>query len=113
MDVPVAGSLQAPQPGARARFRPRYLRLNKQPPHDGEDFVPTQNQGCGLFAPHPVYKRQRVIDGIEAAGYRLIDRWDVPKRSFFLPGHPDKSFGWYSGLYFQARETPAVGDAAG
>jgi putative methyltransferase (TIGR04325 family) len=99
---------------ARARFRPRYLVLNKLPLHDGEGFVSTQNLGGGLFAPHHVYNRQRFIDGIEAAGYSLIDRWDVPERSFYLPGHPDKSFGWYSGLCFKVQEDgPGNASASG
>lgn len=99
---------------ARARFRPRHLLLNKLPLYDGEDFVSTQNLGCGLFAPHHVYNRQGFIDGIEAAGYRLIDRWDVPERSFFLPGHPDKSFGWYSGLCFRVQDdAPGNAPASG
>ena len=87
-----------------ARFRPRYLLLNKLPLYDREDFVSTQNLGHGLFAPLHVYNRAKLVEGIDSLGYALVDQWQVPERYFFLPGHPDKSFGWYSGLCFMAQQ---------
>ena len=82
------------------KFRPRYVLLNKLPLYDGEDFVSTQVLAQGSFAPLYVYNRARLVERIQSVGYSLVDEWQVPERSFFLPGHPDKSFGWYSGLCF-------------
>ena len=85
-----------------ARFRPKYVLLNKLPLYDGEDFVSTQGLGPGSFTPLYVYNRARLVDGITSLGYALVDHWQVPERYFFLPGYPEKSFGWYSGLCFMA-----------
>lgn len=87
---------------ARCERRPNHILLNKLPLHDGADFVSTQHICAGAFAPHHVFNRARFIASIEQQGYRLVDAWDVPDRTFFMPGHPDKSFDTYSGLHFQA-----------
>lgn len=87
---------------ARSKRKPKHIILNKLPLYAGEDFVSTQNIGEGSFSPHFVYNRERYIRNIEAEGYRLIDAWDVPERSLHVPGHPERSFRKYSGLYFRA-----------
>lgn len=86
---------------AQARRRPQHVLLNKLPLHEGDDFVSTQNIGHGCFVPHRVYNRARYVAGIEALGYRLVDSWDVPERSFIIPGQPAASFDAYTGLYFR------------
>ena len=83
--------------------RPKHILLNKLPLHDGPDVVSTQNIGGGAFTPHHVYNRQAYVKAIECLGYELVDAWEVPERSFFVPGEPAKSFDCYSGLYFRAR----------
>lgn len=80
---------------------PAHVILNKLPLYEGEDFVSTQNIGKGAFAPHYVYNRDRLVSDIEGEGYRLADAWEVPERSLYLPGHPEKSFDKYSGLYLR------------
>lgn len=87
---------------AACRHRPEYFILNKLPLYDGDDFVSAQNIGKHSFAPQYVYNRQRLVTDIEGTGYRLVDSWEVPECSFYLPGHPEKSFNKYSGLYFCA-----------
>ncbi|RZI83552.1 MAG: methyltransferase, TIGR04325 family [Rubrivivax sp.] len=86
----------------RCQRRPNHILLNKLPLHNGDDFVSTQHICAGAFAPHHVFNRAKFIESVEREGYRLVDAWDVPDRSFFMPGHPDKSFDTYSGLHFQA-----------
>ncbi len=95
----------------RCAARPRHLLLNKLPLYAGEDFVTAQNIGEGCYAPVYVYNRDRLVRDIEALGYRLRDEWAVHERAFDLPGHPERSFPSFSGLYFdmapaQAGETP-------
>jgi putative methyltransferase (TIGR04325 family) len=79
---------------------PKYIILNKLPLYDGDDFVVTQNIGEGCFAPSYVYNRGRLIKEIEDCGYHLLASWDAPERKFHLPGHPERSFGCFSGLCF-------------
>jgi putative methyltransferase (TIGR04325 family) len=101
-----AGSLQyfeSARPGdllKQCARRPRHILLNKIPLYAGEDFVTTQNIDQGSFTPLHVYNRRRYIREIEAMGYALEDQWPVHERSLYLPGHPEKSFPCFSGLYF-------------
>ncbi|VTU41287.1 hypothetical protein H4CHR_06022 [Variovorax sp. PBS-H4] len=86
----------------RSKAMPMHLLLNKLPLYDGDDFVTTQNIGEGCFAPLHVFNRDRLIRSVEALGYTLRDRWLVHERSLYLPGYPERSFPFFSGLYFAA-----------
>jgi len=87
--------------------RPGHIIFNKLPLYAGEDFVTAQNVGERSYAPTYVYNDARFIAAVERVGYRLVDRWDVQERSFYLPGHPERSFKSFSGLYFSATDTDA------
>lgn len=89
---------------AKAAKMPGHILLNKMPLYRGADFVTAQNLGAGSFAPYYVYNDADVIDEIEQAGYRLVDRWDVPERQLYVPDHPERAIRKFSGLYFQRRE---------
>jgi putative methyltransferase (TIGR04325 family) len=80
---------------------PDHVILNKLPLYDGDDFVVTQNIGPGVYAPAYVYNRARFLEQVNGAGYELVDAWEVPERSFYLPGHPERCFPSFSGLYFR------------
>ncbi|MEJ7688573.1 MAG: methyltransferase, TIGR04325 family [Variovorax sp.] len=84
----------------RCIVRPKHILLNKLPLYHGEDFVTTQNIGHGSFAPLHVYNRARLIRDIRLLGYTLRDWWAVHERSMDIPGHPERSFPTFSGLYF-------------
>lgn len=86
----------------RCAGMPAHVLLNKVPLYEGDDFVTTQNIGQGCFAPLHVFNRQRFIRDITAAGYALMDQWSVYERSLYLPGHPERSFASFGGLYFAA-----------
>ena len=90
----------------RCETRPRHLLLNKLPLYAGEDFVTTQNLGTGCFSPVHVYNRARFIKDIEDLGYTLRDHWEVNERSLYVPGHSERCFGSFSGLYFLANDLP-------
>src|SRR4051812_22234190 len=47
------------------------------------------------------------VERIEAVGYTLRDAWPVPERALYVPLHPERSFGCFSGLYFRADRVPA------
>jgi putative methyltransferase (TIGR04325 family) len=87
---------------AACKKRPTHFILNKLPLYGGDDFVSAQNIGKNSFAPQYVYNRKRFLTDIESVGYHLVDSWEVPECSFYLPGHPEKSFRKFSGLYFCA-----------
>lgn len=101
-----AGSLQYMEDGrpaallGRCAGMPAHLLLNKVPLYGGDDYVCTQNIGDGCFVPVQVSNRERFVQGIEARGYVLRDQWEVHERSLYLPGHPERSFPTFSGLYF-------------
>jgi len=103
-----AGALQYMEDGRPAELlkrsadMPRHLLLNKMPLFEGDDFVTTQNIGEGCFSPLHVFNRERFIRDIEALGYTLRDHWPVHERSMYLPGHPERSFPSFTGLYFVA-----------
>lgn len=95
--------IETAQPDAllsKCRRLPTHILFNKIPLYDGEDFVAAQNIGEQSFAPYFVYGRRQFVLNIERFGYRLIASWAVPERSLYLPGHPEKSFSNFSGLYF-------------
>jgi putative methyltransferase (TIGR04325 family) len=102
-----AGALQYVDGGmpaslvGRCPHPPRHLLLNKMPVYEGEDFVTTENIGHGRFAPHHVYNRERLVGGMRARGYELVDSWGVPERRLTIPMHPSRSIRSYSGFYFR------------
>ena len=97
----------------RCLMRPKHILLNKLPLCPGDDYVTTQNIGSGSFAPLHVFNRSRYIEEIEAIGYTLWDKWDVPERSLFLPGFPERSLPSFTGLYFvDSQRPPLPGNAA-
>jgi putative methyltransferase (TIGR04325 family) len=87
---------------------PEHVILNKLPLYDGDEFVVTQNIGPGIYAPAYVYNRARFLEQVKGEGYELVDGWEVPERSFYLPGHPERCFQSFSGLYFRRIDTPAA-----
>ena len=103
-----AGSLQyieAPPFGASLAalcVRPRHLLLNKLPLYEGKQIVTLQNGGPA-FHPQYVFNRKDFIDSVCAAGYELIDQWDVPSHPGRIPFHPEASFRSHTGLYFRFR----------
>ncbi|SFN29036.1 hypothetical protein [Variovorax sp. OV329] len=70
------------------------------PLYDGEDFVTAQNLGDSCFAPVHIFNRARFVESILAQGYVLRDEWAVFERAFYLPGHAQRSFPCFAGLYF-------------
>jgi putative methyltransferase (TIGR04325 family) len=85
---------------ARAKTKPPHILLNKIPLCAGDDFVSLQNIGSG-FAPHYVWNRGELVGRFERLGYRLVDEWKVPERTFRIFDDPVRSFGPYSGVYLR------------
>jgi putative methyltransferase (TIGR04325 family) len=85
---------------ARLTEKPRHVILNKLPLYDGEQFVTLQNSGA-IVTPLYAFNRGDFVKSMERLSYRLIDSWDVPGYSCFVPFHPGKHVPVYSGLYFR------------
>jgi putative methyltransferase (TIGR04325 family) len=81
--------------------RPSHLLLNKLPLHDGQSFVTLQNGGPHFIAQH-IFNRADFVRSVESVGYRLVDAWDDPMHSCWIPFHAERSVPAYSGLYFRA-----------
>ena len=85
---------------ARLAAKPRHVILNKLPLYDGEQFVTLQNSGA-IVTPLYAFNRGDFVKAMERLSYRLIDSWDVPGYTCFVPFHPGKHVPVYSGLYFR------------
>lgn len=83
------------------QIRPRHILINTTPIYDGPSFVTIQNIGS-VYCPYRVFNRAEIVQGLDAAGYELVDSWRK-ERKFRIPKHPERSFDHYSGLYFRLR----------
>jgi putative methyltransferase (TIGR04325 family) len=80
--------------------KPGHILLNKLPLCAGEPFVTLQNAGL-MSLPQHVFKRSSFLDSFRALGYEVVDEWEVPAISCYVPFHPDKSVPSYSGCYLR------------
>ncbi len=79
--------------------KPRRIILNKVPLTDGEPFVTLQTLVL-TAVPYHIFGRRKFLSYFEAAGYRLIDEWDVPELAVDLPFHPKRTIAALTGLCF-------------
>ncbi|MDQ6674580.1 MAG: TIGR04325 family methyltransferase [Chloroflexota bacterium] len=89
------------------RCQPRHLLLNKLPLYDGEPFVTLQNGGP-VFAPQHVFNRAELLGALQNLGYELVNAWDVPGFSCFVPFQAGRAVRTYSGLYLRLASTGAT-----
>lgn len=83
----------------KMKHSPRHVIINNTPIYDGAGYITLQNIGS-VYCPYRIFNRGELVDAIEKEGYRFVDSWSKP-RPVHIPGHPDKSFTGYCGLYFQ------------
>jgi putative methyltransferase (TIGR04325 family) len=84
----------------RLREKPEHLIINKTPMRHGEQFVTLQALGTA-FCPYHIFNRTTFVNSICDTGYELIDSWDNPEVSCYIPLYPEHSVPVYSGLYFR------------
>jgi putative methyltransferase (TIGR04325 family) len=77
---------------------PQHVIINNTPMYDGPGYITLQNIGSA-YCPYRIFNRAEIVNSIEQEGYRLMDSWSKPRR-VHVPGHREKSFTGYSGLYF-------------
>jgi len=79
---------------------PRHILFNKLPLTAGEEFCTLQNFGPAV-APYRIFSEQTFLADLEAAGYRLRDRWRVFEVSVEIPFHPEKYLATTHGFYVE------------
>lgn len=84
----------------RLRKRPRHLLINRTPLSDSGSFVTLNNLGPSVCA-YRIWDRKQFIQSFEALGYSLVDKWDTPEFSCYIPFHPERWIRAYSGMYFR------------
>lgn len=80
--------------------KPRHLLFNKLPLYDGPGFVTLQNGGP-VFLPQYIFNKEQFLGSLRRLGYRVVDAWQVPGFSCYIPLHPDRTVHAYTGLYLQ------------
>jgi putative methyltransferase (TIGR04325 family) len=79
---------------------PRMVFVNRSPLSRGEDLITVQDNGSYLV-PCKIYGRARLVEGMEALGYKLRAEWPAHERSIRVPLYPDVVEPHYAGLYFE------------
>ncbi|MGB6387217.1 MAG: TIGR04325 family methyltransferase [Terriglobales bacterium] len=79
---------------------PRHLIVNRIPLHSSRECITLQNIRWAV-SPYRVFQRDSFIAECESLGYTVIDAWNVPDHSCWIPFYPEFSLASYSGLYFR------------
>jgi putative methyltransferase (TIGR04325 family) len=80
--------------------KPRHLLINRTPLCEGRSFATLQNMGPAICV-YQIWNKDECMRRLEDAGYALVDFWEVPEFSCYIPFHTDKSVRAYSGMYFR------------
>ncbi|HLJ17371.1 MAG TPA: TIGR04325 family methyltransferase [Bryobacteraceae bacterium] len=92
---------------SRLRRRPKYLLINRAALSGDPAFVTLHNLGQAV-CPYRILNRHEFIRSLEGIGYRLVDSWENPEFSCYIPFHADKTVRAYSGFYFRLSDTAAT-----
>jgi putative methyltransferase (TIGR04325 family) len=79
---------------------PVHVLLNKIPVYDLPHMVTIQNMGTS-FCPYHLFNRTEIVQGFEDFGYQMVDTWQNPSLSCFIPFYPEYSITTFSGFYFR------------
>ncbi len=88
---------------------PRHVLFNLTPLHAEKSFFTLQNLGIAI-CPYRVESQDRLIQDMEARGYRLRDHWRLDERQLRIPFEPGYEVGSYHGCYFERTDAlPGAG----
>jgi len=106
-DVVLAyGSLQY-MPGSatdalqRLPRRPTHVLVNMLPVHERLGYFTVQDIGAA-FCPYQIFAEPQLMRDFQAAGYRLVDRWENLEKHCTIQFAPEHSLDRYLGFYFVA-----------
>jgi len=83
--------------------KPKHVLVNRAAFCEGPAFVTLQNIGQAI-CPYQIRNQREFIREFEETGYTLVDSWDAPEFSCYIPFHPERSVRAYRGMYFRLRE---------
>jgi putative methyltransferase (TIGR04325 family) len=118
MDVLIAsGSLHylpTPLPDmiGQLQLQPEYILINRTPLQTGSQ-VATVQDAVEFRIACILYNRNDLVHRFEMLGYELLDIWDVAELSLVMPGYPEHSVPYYSGMLLRRRRAPAPVAAIG
>ena len=81
------------------RCPPRHVLVNLTPMHEARRFDPLQHIGIAVL-PYRIDCAPDFVAAMEAAGYRLVDRWESFERQLRIPFAPELLVDRYYGFYF-------------
>lgn len=85
----------------RLRRPPAHVIFNLSPMHPRQGYFTLQNLGIAI-CPYRVMGIPETIEQMQALGYRVHDRWDLPERHLRIPFARDHSVDRYYGFYFRS-----------
>jgi putative methyltransferase (TIGR04325 family) len=98
-----SGSLQFIEPSlplllSQLAHKPHHLLINRTPFCSTRDFVTLHNSGP-IVCPYHIRNLTSFIGELQAVGYSLVDSWETPDRSCYIPFHPERTISAYRGMY--------------
>jgi putative methyltransferase (TIGR04325 family) len=81
----------------KMKVKPQRLLINRTPLTDGAGFTTLQNIGRSI-CPYQIWNRKEFIRNFERIGFELVDCWETPEFSCYIPFHPEESVRAYSGM---------------
>jgi putative methyltransferase (TIGR04325 family) len=85
---------------SRLEKPPAHLLINKLAAHVHRQFYTLQNMGPSI-APYRVVRRADFVQSLEDLGYQLVDSWQNPELTCYIPFHPDETVEAFDGFYFR------------
>lgn len=87
--------------------QPQYIIVNRTPLRDGPPIATVQDAEVFRMA-CIVYNRDDLVRDMEAIGYEVVDSWQEPKMSLFIPGYPEYAVPYYSGMLLRRKGVPST-----
>ncbi|WP_167284919.1 methyltransferase, TIGR04325 family [Marilutibacter alkalisoli] len=79
---------------------PAHVLFNLSPMHPQRSFFTLQNLGIAI-CPYRVMGIAELTARMQALGYEVRDRWELPERHVRIPFAPEYAIDRYYGFYFQ------------
>ncbi len=86
---------------------PAHLLINKLAATHHKQFFTLQNMGPSI-APYRVVQRTEFVESIKLMGYELVDSWQNPELTCYIPFNPDQTVEAFDGFYFRRIEAGSL-----
>jgi putative methyltransferase (TIGR04325 family) len=80
--------------------RPKHVLLNNFALTSGPGFWSLQHLGAAM-APNHIFNDREFLGAFDAAGYRLVDRWDVAELNCQIPFEPHRYVKSFAGVFLE------------